>query len=127
MRLAFAATLLTLPIFAVMAAAETDQQKLVRYGEQLAQECVTCHRRDGKDDGIPSIIYLSEEEFVTALNLYKTGQRRNKVMVSVAASLDETQMRALAAYLTSLGKAPANAPPVPPNPPRPKPALAPFP
>lgn len=121
MRLAFVAALFTLSVFACLAAAEPSAQDVLRYGEQLSQECVTCHRRDGKDDGIPSIIYLSEEEFITALTLYKTGRRRNKVMVSVAASLDENQMRALAAYMTSLSKAPANAA----NPPRPRLAPAP--
>ncbi len=116
MRLALVAAMLTPPLFACLAAAETDQQKLLRYGEQLAQKCVTCHRRDGKDDGIPSILALNEEEFLTALSLYKTGRRRNKVMVSVAASLDDTQMRALAVYLASLSKTASNGGPNPPKP-----------
>lgn len=95
-----------LPPFAVAAAGDSDHDKLFRYGEQLAQECLTCHRRDGKDLGIPAITFMSEKELADALILYKTGRRLNKVMVSVATSLDETQMRALAIYLSFLGKRP---------------------
>ena len=87
----------------VMGAAATDmsREKLMRYGEQLAQECVTCHRRDGKDVGIPGIVKMSEQEFVEAMLLYKTGRRKNKVMVSVTGSLDAAQIQALAIYFTS--------------------------
>ena len=110
MRVGFAAALLVAPFICPAATAQdADRAKLLRYGEQLAQECVTCHRRDGKDDGIPPITLMSEDDFLSAMTLYKTGQRDNKVMVSVAASLDESQMRALAAYMTSLGKPPAPA------------------
>lgn len=84
--------------------AELSSDKLMRYGERLAQECLMCHRRDGKDFGIPGIVEMSEAEIVTALTLYKTGLRPNKVMVSVAASLDQQQMQAVARYLSSLSK-----------------------
>jgi cytochrome c553 len=87
----------------IMGAAATDmsRDKLMRYGEQLAQECVACHRRDGKDVGIPGIVKMTEQEFVDAMILYKTGRRKNKVMVSVTGSLDATQIQALAIYFTS--------------------------
>jgi cytochrome c553 len=84
------------------ALADPERDRLLRYGEHLAQECVSCHRRDGKDVGIPGIVAMSEAEFVNAMMLYKTGRRANKVMVSVSASLDDTQIRALAAYFTTL-------------------------
>lgn len=85
-----------------LARADEQRDRMLRYGEHLAQECVSCHRRDGKDEGIPGIIAMSEAEFVNAMMLYKTGRRRNKVMVSVSASLDDQQIQALAAYFTSL-------------------------
>jgi cytochrome c553 len=84
--------------------AEVNSDKVMRYGERIAQECLTCHRRDGKDFGIPGIVEMSEADIVTALTLYKTGLRPNKVMVSVASSLDQEQMQAVARYLSSLGK-----------------------
>ncbi len=121
MRLAVTAALLLLPVFAWAQDADAERQKLLRYGEQLAQECVTCHRRDGKDEGIPPIALMSAEDLISALTLYKTGRRDNKVMASVAASLDESQMRALAAYLTSVAKAQPAQPSNGPRPPKPKP------
>ncbi|MEQ1695769.1 MAG: hypothetical protein ABL901_08010 [Hyphomicrobiaceae bacterium] len=84
--------------------AGSDTEKVLRHGERLAQECLSCHRRDGKDFGIPGIVEMSEADIVTALTLYKTGLRSNKVMVSVATSLDQPQMQAVARYLSSLGK-----------------------
>jgi cytochrome c len=89
---------------AVATAADPEQDRLRRYGEQLAQECVACHRSDGKDVGIPGIYSMSEADFVSAMMLYKTGRRKNKVMVSVTGSLDDTQIRALAVYFTSAKK-----------------------
>lgn len=84
--------------------AASDQDRAIQTGERLAFECLTCHRRDGKDLGIPGIVAMSETDIVTALTLYKTGLRPNRVMVSVAAALDQAQMEAVARYLSALGK-----------------------
>jgi cytochrome c len=72
------------------------------YGKHLAGECTTCHRLDGSDKGIPPIIGWDKDAFVATLKFYKTGERNNPAMVSVAQSLDDTQMQALAAYFGSL-------------------------
>jgi cytochrome c553 len=85
-------------------ASGADDGKLARYGQHLAQECTGCHRIDGVDNGIPSIVGWDDERFVTTLRFYQTGARPNPVMVSVAKSLDDEQVRALAAYYGSLPK-----------------------
>lgn len=72
------------------------------YGEYLAGECTTCHRIDGKDKGIPPIIGWDVRSFITVLNSFKSGERDNKAMVSVAKTLDDDQIRALATYFGSL-------------------------
>jgi cytochrome c553 len=95
---------MTPPLAAFSLASDMSREKLMRYGEQLSQECVSCHRRDGKDVGIPGIVAMTEQEFVDAMMLYKTGRRKNKVMVSVTGSLDTTQIQALAVYFTSQTK-----------------------
>lgn len=84
--------------------AARDAAKLQSYGRHLAQECSGCHRLDGIDNGIPSITGWGEEQFVATLNFYRGGVRPNPVMVSVASSLDEEQMQALAAFYGSLPK-----------------------
>ena len=85
-------------------AAATDDAKLKSYGRHLAQECSGCHRVDGVDNGIPSIVGWDSERFIITLKFYKTGERKNPVMVSVAGSLDDEQLSALAAYYGFLPK-----------------------
>jgi cytochrome c553 len=84
-------------------AAVSDTKKIV-YGRHLSGECSACHRVDGTDNGIPSITGWDSDEFVATLIFYRNGERNNPAMVSVAQSLDDDQMAALAAYYGSLPK-----------------------
>ena len=86
----------------VKAAEELSEADLKRYGKQLSQECLGCHRLDGTDVGVPAIVDLSKAEFVKAMQLYRTGLRTNPIMVSVASTLDDQQIEALAFYFSSL-------------------------
>lgn len=72
------------------------------YGEYLSGECTTCHRIDGADSEIPSIVGWDTETFIETLGYYKSGDRKNPAMESVAKSLDDEQINALAAYFGSL-------------------------
>jgi cytochrome c553 len=85
-------------------AAATDDAKLGVYGRHLAQECTSCHRTDGIDIGIPSIVGWPPDVFVATMSFYRDGSRTNPVMVSVANSLAKQQVDALAAYFASLPK-----------------------
>jgi cytochrome c553 len=85
------------------AGAAADERTLT-YGRHLAQECSTCHRLDGIDNGIPSIVGQDPAAFAETIGYYKTGARTNAVMISVARSLDEEMVKALAAYYASLPK-----------------------
>ena len=85
--------------------AVASDAKKVAYGRHLSGECSACHRVDGTDNGIPSITGWDPEEFVHTLVFYRNGERNNPAMVSVAQSLDDVQMNALAAYYGSLPKA----------------------
>ncbi len=84
-------------------AAANDARKIA-YGRHLSGECSACHRIDGTDNGIPSITGWDPQTFVTTLNFYRNGGRGNPAMISVAESLDDDQMKALAAYYGSLPK-----------------------
>jgi cytochrome c len=86
-----------------------EDAKLKAYGRHLARECTGCHRIDGVDNGIPSIIGWQADVFVATVRFYQTGKRTNPVMVSVATSLDDKQLDALAAYFASLPKPPPKA------------------
>lgn len=72
------------------------------YGEYLSSECTTCHRADGADDGIPSIVLWPEEDFVIAMHAYKTAIREHPVMNLVAGRLNDEEIAALAAYFAKL-------------------------
>ncbi len=85
--------------------AVASDAKKVAYGRHLSGECSACHRVDGTDNGIPSITGWEPEDFVHTLAFYRNGERNNPAMVSVAQSLDDDQMKALAAYYGSLPKA----------------------
>ena len=72
----------------------------IGYGEYLAGECVTCHRKSST--GIPQINGIEAETFVTIMKAYRTKELDNKVMQMMAGRLDDEQIVSLAAYFSSL-------------------------
>lgn len=72
------------------------------YGEYLSSECVSCHRRDGQDKGIPPIVGWPPEQFIAVLQSYKTKDRTNQVMQTITGRLTDEDMAALAAFYGSL-------------------------
>ena len=72
------------------------------YGAYLSGECVTCHQLGGGDDGIPSIVGWMPEDFVTALQAYKSGHRAHPVMHLIAQRLSNEEIAALAAYFAAV-------------------------
>jgi len=74
----------------------------VAFGEYLSGECVTCHRKDGADKGIPPIVGWPSDQFVAVMKSYKEKDRDNPVMQSIAGKLSEDEMAALAAYFATL-------------------------
>ena len=86
----------------LIGSAEADDAKLKIYGSHLAQECASCHRPDGANLGIAPIEGWDADRFTTTMKAYQSGEKPNPVMVSVAKSLDDEQLRALALYYASL-------------------------
>ena len=74
----------------------------IAYGEYLSGECVTCHRPDGADEGIPSIVGLDAEGFASIMHSYRNKELENSVMQLVAGRLDDEQIASLAVYFASL-------------------------
>lgn len=72
------------------------------YGEYLSTECLTCHKADGSADGIPSITFWPEEDFVIAMHAYKNKLRPHPVMQMMAGRLSNEEIAALAAYFSTL-------------------------
>ena len=68
------------------------------YGAYLASECTTCHRPDGADEGIPSIVGWPVDDFVITLQAYKRGKRRHQAMQTIAKRLSDEEIASLAVY-----------------------------
>lgn len=74
----------------------------VEYGEYLSSECVTCHKLNGDNDGIPGIVGWDTEPFVVAMHAYRAKHRENEVMQLVSGRLSDEEIAALAAYFKGL-------------------------
>ena len=83
-------------------AAENASAADPAFGQYLSSECVTCHRLDGQDKGIPPIVGWPADQFVAVLKSYKAKDRDNKIMQTIAGRLSDDEMAALAAYYGSL-------------------------
>jgi cytochrome c len=70
------------------------------YGEYLAAQCVTCHGANTGNASIPPLRSLRYAELVAALEAYRAGTRTNPAMQSVARSLGDAEIEALAAYFS---------------------------
>jgi cytochrome c553 len=71
-------------------------------GRHLAGECTTCHPRGNRAVGIPAIVGWPPDQFVAVLQSYKAKERDNQVMQSVASSLGDDEMAALAEYFAAV-------------------------
>jgi cytochrome c553 len=71
-------------------------------GAQLAAMCASCHRLDGGDQGIPSIVGLAEKRLVDAMAAFRSGERTSRIMHAVALSLSEAEVAIVADYLARL-------------------------
>lgn len=88
-------------VLILLAGVSTGAAGDLAYGEYLAGECVACHRVNS-ETAIPPINALPAPYFVEALKEYRDGERDHELMRSVARSLGETEMAALAAYFEQL-------------------------
>lgn len=99
-------SLSVLLLLMMMSAAQAEDISLVKadigYGEYLSGECVTCHKKNGSAEGIPSITGWDAEVFATVLYAYKRKELENPVMRMVAKRLDDEQIASLAVYFASL-------------------------
>ncbi len=88
----------SLVIFVADQSAVADNDR----GAQLAATCASCHRLDGRDKGIPSIIGLDEETFTRAMQAFKSGERSSQIMRVMSRSLSDEEIATLAHYLSTL-------------------------
>jgi cytochrome c553 len=101
------------PVAAAPAAkAGAPKSDPVAAGKAAAASCAGCHGENGvsKTPGMPSLVALDPKYFVTAMNAYKSGQRKHDVMKSLAAGLSDADLGNVALYYGLQKPAPAQTP-----------------
>jgi len=73
-------------------------------GAQLAAMCASCHRPDGGDRGIPTILGMGPEMFTRAMLAYRSSERPSHIMHAVALSLSDEEIATVARYLAAPNK-----------------------
>lgn len=73
-------------------------------GAQLAAVCASCHRVDGRDQGIPSIIGLDEATLVAKMVAFRSDEHSNQIMRVMSLSLSADDLTAVAHYLAAQHK-----------------------
>lgn len=74
----------------------------VAYGEYLSSECVGCHQLAGQTGGVPSITGWPTGPFIVAMFDYRSKDRDNVTMQTLAARLSDEEIAALAAYFETV-------------------------
>lgn len=75
----------------------------VALGEYLSATCVTCHQKSGASaGGVPPIVGWPADQFVAVMSAYRSKERENEVMRSLAMGLSMDDIAALAAYFEGL-------------------------
>ena len=70
-------------------------------GAQLVAVCAACHRLDGQDTAIPSIVGMDVPKFADAMTAFKSGARSSQIMHVVALQLSDAEIEILAEYLAA--------------------------
>lgn len=73
-------------------------------GAELAAMCAACHRLDGRDQAIPSIVGMDPQKLADAMAAYRSGARSSVIMHAVALQLTEAEIATLAEYLAARTK-----------------------
>lgn len=69
-------------------------------GRKLAEDCGGCHGPSGVSEtpGAPSLVGFDPKYFITAMNAYKTGQRKDDVMKPIVANLSDADVSSVALF-----------------------------
>lgn len=94
-----ACVLLSSLIMTSAASAMGDAKK----GQELSSTCIACHGVDGNsvDPANPKIAGQHPAYLIRHLQLFKSGERENAIMLAFASALSEQDMADLAAYFAT--------------------------
>ena len=87
----------------ILLAASTGAAAANDQGGQVAAVCASCHRLDGGDRFIPSIVGLGEDQLTRSMLAYRLGERPSHIMQAIALSLSDEEIAAVARFLAAQG------------------------
>lgn len=78
-------------------------EALIAQGNQKSRMCMGCHGPKGisRVASYPSLAGKTEDYLAEQLHAFRSGERENPMMSSIVMSLDDDDIRALAAYYAS--------------------------
>jgi cytochrome c553 len=93
-----------LALAAVLFAAGPAQAADAAAGKTKSESCVDCHGDDGKgDDENPSIVGMTPEKFIKAMEEYKAGTRtKSQKMIKEAKKFSTADFADMAAYYATM-------------------------
>jgi cytochrome c553 len=110
-RLVSRLAVVALATLSASAFAQTKVTGDVKAGEKKIAMCIGCHGIKGYQASFPEVYRVprisgqSAGYIVSALNAYKTGERKHPTMKAIAASLSDQDMADMAAYYAQHGQA----------------------
>lgn len=80
------------------------EEQALREGRRESRRCAGCHGPEGisRVDAYPSLAGLSETYMAEQLRAFRSGERDNPMMSSVARNLSDRDIEVLASYYASL-------------------------
>lgn len=82
----------------------TEEQQRLQTGKRQARSCMGCHGPEGisRVDSYPSLAGRSQEYLEEQLEAFRSGERDNPMMNSIARNLSDEAVEALSHYYASL-------------------------
>jgi cytochrome c553 len=82
----------------------TDKDALIAAGKSKSRVCTGCHGANGisRIPSYPSLAGLPREYLSEQLHAFRSGERKNPTMSSIALNLTDQDIAALSHYFTSL-------------------------
>ncbi len=67
-------------------------------------QCQSCHGKDGisKLPGAPNLAGQAQDYMIASLNAYRSGERKNEIMNTIAQPLKDADIADLTAYYSSI-------------------------
>ncbi len=80
-------------------------------GQMMANTCSACHGTYGrnKDDFIPSLAGMSQQQFIRSMKAYRSGSRDATIMDRVARAFSDSEIEAMAKFFESKKQGGTNA------------------